>query len=74
MDDLNARLVRAHTSEAHVHDDLLGLGAVSSVRMFTCSNCSFNVGPLQGFPVKLHAPTIRPCLCVTATLTFTPNP
>jgi hypothetical protein len=51
----------------------LGLVPESSVKIDTCSNCSASVWPSYGLPGKLRAPTIKPCLCVTATLTFTPN-
>ncbi len=73
VDDLNAGIGRIHTAKAQVHHHL-----------FRCACCVLAQDPglLQllvqrvaviGVPVKLRAPTIRPCLCVMATLTFTPN-
>jgi hypothetical protein len=70
VDALNARVVCIHAPEAQIHHDLLGRrsGVLGQDRRLLQL-------PVQrvAVDVKVRALTIRPCLCVTATLTFMPN-
>ena len=74
VDDLHARVVGVHAPVAQVDDDLLGRASQVLQQIGGLLELGAeDVAVVRELPGKLRAPTIKPCLWVTARLTKTAN-